>query len=207
MHARRAGVSDYLQQTLAWDDNQASSVTPHPLLQFARSGTLALASGSVGARRKEQRAGHRPGHPGVPAGLGARQRLRRAGTRRSVIRIRREGVRGTLTKTLGGSFTGTVVKDLESGVDYFVSVKAGDDGNRCSPFTPRLVASASKGNKPFSGLRFELQKIEVATRRVPCSHVSGRPCRRHQPPSLSGARLGALPTATPERGDRLGGPP
>jgi len=107
----------------------------------------------------------------------------------------------------GGSFTGTVVKDLESGVDYFVSVKAGDDGNRCSPFTPRLVARASKGNKPFSGLRFELQKLEVAIRRFPCSHVSGRPCRRHQPPSLSGARLGALPTATPERGDWLGGPP
>ena len=78
-------------------------------------------------------------------------------------------------------------------MDYFVSVKAGDDGNRCSPFTPRLVARASKGNKPFSGLRFELQKLEVAIRRVPCSHVSGRPCRRHQPPSPSGARLGAGP--------------
>jgi hypothetical protein len=90
-------------------------------------------------------------------------------TQRSVVRVQRKDTGATVaTKTVEGTFTSTLVDGLETGVTYQVAVKACNDGNRCSAYTPEVETTARKGSKPFSGLFFELQQIKRAIQGVPC---------------------------------------
>ena len=91
-------------------------------------------------------------------------------TRRSVVRVRRKDNGSVVqTQTVEGRFTSTVIKGLATGVPYLVSVKACNDRDRCSSFTAELERQAQSGQEPFSGLFFELQRIELAIRGAPCS--------------------------------------
>ena len=90
-------------------------------------------------------------------------------TTHSVVRVQRKDTGATVaTRTVEGTFTSTVVDDLQSGVTYQVAVKACNDGNRCSAFTPEVETTAQKGQSPFKGLFAELQKIKIQVRGVPC---------------------------------------
>lgn len=94
-------------------------------------------------------------------------------TRRSVVRVRRkDNGKIVQTQTLDDRFTSTVIKGLDPGVTYLVSVKACNDGDRCSPFTGEVEEQAQNGQKPFSGLFFDLQVIKVAIRGAPCSRTA-----------------------------------
>jgi hypothetical protein len=93
-------------------------------------------------------------------------------TQRSVVRVRRKDTGATVaTKTVEGTFTSTLVDDLQAGVTYLVAVKACNDGDRCSSFTPEVETTAKKGQKPFSGLAAELQQIKTAVKGVPCART------------------------------------
>jgi hypothetical protein len=100
-------------------------------------------------------------------------------TRRSIVRIRRSGadLKTATTKTIQGPFTSASFTGLESLAAYQVAVKACNDGNRCSAFTPEVTVRASRqveaasldAGAPLFGLQFELQQIKVALRGVPCT--------------------------------------
>ena len=90
-------------------------------------------------------------------------------TKRSVVRVQRKDTGATVaTKTVEGTFTSTLLDGLETGVTYQVAVKACNDGNRCSAFTPEVETTARKGQKPFSRLFTELQQIKSAIQGAPC---------------------------------------
>ena len=90
-------------------------------------------------------------------------------TRRTVIRVRRKDTgKIVVTKTLGGPFTSTIVMGLATGVDYLVSVKACNDGSRCSALTPEVQTRAAAGSDAITLLFGSLAQIKVELEGVPC---------------------------------------
>ena len=86
-------------------------------------------------------------------------------TQRSVVRVRRKDTGATVaTRTVEGTFTSTLLDGLETGVTYRVAVKACNDGNRCSAFTPEVETTARKGQKPFSRLFTEPSRSRARSR-------------------------------------------
>ena len=92
-------------------------------------------------------------------------------TRRTVIRVHRR-LSGRLTTvrsiTHEGRFTSAAVKDLQTGVDYFVSVQACNDGDRCSDFTPAVTSRATSGDSPLTALKV-FQEIKIRSKPLRCA--------------------------------------
>jgi hypothetical protein len=90
-------------------------------------------------------------------------------TRRTVIRVRRKDTGATVaTQTHEGPFTSALVMGLATGVDYLVSVKACNDGNRCSSLTPEVQTRAGTGSDPLTFRFSPLGQIRINLEGVPC---------------------------------------
>ena len=90
-------------------------------------------------------------------------------TRRAVIRVRRKDTGATVvSKTHEGPSTSTIVMGLATGVDYLVSVKACNDGNRCSTLTPEVQTRAASGSDAITQFFSPLAQIRVDLEGVAC---------------------------------------
>jgi hypothetical protein len=86
-------------------------------------------------------------------------------TRRSIVRL----VRGSsaIERVVPGPFTSTRVTGLQDGGTYSITVRACNDGGRCSTTLGPVTEAADQGESPLAqpGL---LQQIEVAVQGLPC---------------------------------------
>ena len=86
-----------------------------------------------------------------------------------MIRVRRKDTGATVvTKTHEGPSTSTIVMGLATGVDYLVSVKACNDGSRCSALTPEVQTRAASGSDAITQFFSPLAQIRVDLEGVPC---------------------------------------
>ena len=107
--------------------------------------------------------------PGIDVSWAHANALALHDTRRTVIRVRRKDTGATVaTKTHEGPFTSTIVMGLATGIDYLVSVKACNDGNRCSALTPEVQTRAALGSDAITQFFSPLTQIRVDLEGVPC---------------------------------------
>jgi hypothetical protein len=104
--------------------------------------------------------------PGITVGWKHANVQSRHDTRRSIVRLTGGGK--TLEKTVNGPFTSTRVTGLSDGQSYAITVKACNDGNRCSATIGPVSATADQGTSPAAKIS-DLERIETQLEGVPCS--------------------------------------
>ncbi len=86
-------------------------------------------------------------------------------TRRTIVRL--VSGRTVIERTVPGPFTSTRVTGLQDGRTYSITVRACNDGGRCSTTLGPVLETADQGASPLAqpGL---LQEIEIAVEGLPC---------------------------------------
>jgi hypothetical protein len=86
-------------------------------------------------------------------------------TRRTIVRL--VGGGKTIEQTVQGPFTTTRVNGLQDGSRYTITVKACNDGGRCSATLGPISVTADQGESPLTQPSI-LDDIEIAVEGVPC---------------------------------------
>ena len=86
-------------------------------------------------------------------------------TRRTIVRL--VGGGSTIDHTVQGPFTTARINGLQDGSRYTITVRACNDGGRCSTTLGPVSATADQGESPLTQPSI-LQGIEIAVEGVPC---------------------------------------
>lgn len=86
-------------------------------------------------------------------------------TRSSIVRL--VSGKTVIQRVVPGPFTSTRVSGLTEGASYSISVRACNDGNRCSTTLGPVVKTATAGESSLG--EGDLQAIEIALEGLPCS--------------------------------------
>jgi hypothetical protein len=86
-------------------------------------------------------------------------------TRRTIVRL--VGGGNTIDHIVQGPFTTTRVNGLQDGARYTITVRACNDGGRCSATLGPISVTADEGESPLTQPSI-LQGIEIAVQGVPC---------------------------------------
>ncbi len=89
-------------------------------------------------------------------------------TRRTIVRL--AAGRTVIERIVPGPFTSTRVTGLQDGQTYSITVRACNDGGRCSTALGPASETADQGESPLTQIGL-LQEIEIAIEGVPCSNT------------------------------------
>ncbi len=89
-------------------------------------------------------------------------------TRRTIVRL--VSGRTEIERVVPGPFTSTRITELQDGRTYSITVRACNDGGRCSTTLGPVTETADQGESPLTQIGL-LQEIEIAIEGVPCSNT------------------------------------